>query len=120
MLEASRRVCDPNYAEDLLKPFGQTLKSVGIKPIKTNQMYRLNYAEEDAEKPSVAIYDLAQSLAQKLTGIRVSSGMHGQGSYAQDITEKAVSLIEDHETSKRYHALGDALGKKYRELEKGI
>ena len=93
LLENSRRVCDPDYADDLLKPFGESMKSLGLASAPTKNFSRLNYLEADADKPSVAIYNLAQDLAQKLTGERVSSGMHGRGSYAEDITKKAVALL---------------------------
>lgn len=94
MLDNSRSVCDPEYAEDLLRPFGQTLESLGIKPIPSKLMNRLNYALEDADRQSVPIYELSQKLAYELTGERVTSGMYGRGSYAQDVTEKAVALLK--------------------------
>lgn len=89
----SRYVLDPKFAQEIAKAFGYSLKDLGLQPRKTKTFHRLNYNVDVADLPSVSTYDLARELAEKITGESVSSGMHGMGSMAQDITEKSLALL---------------------------
>lgn len=91
MLENSRAVVDPAFASEIAKAFGYTLSKLGIKPTKNSQFNRLNYANPNLK--SVAIYLLAKMIAFNEKQVEVSSGMHGAGSYAEDITEKACAVL---------------------------
>lgn len=91
MLENSRAVVDPAFASTIAKAFGYTLSQLEIKAMKNSQHHRLNYANPNLK--SVAIYWLAKKLAEKEKSITISSGMHGSGSYAQDITEKSCAVL---------------------------
>lgn len=93
MLNYARYVLDPNFAKEIAKAFGYSLKELGLQPQKTKTFHRLNYAADTAELPSVSCYQLARAIAEKQTGEEITSGMHGMGSMAQDITEKSLALL---------------------------
>lgn len=92
--ECNRAVIGAQDAEEIANAFGQTLKGLGIGGIKNSQHYRLNYRQDEANLETIAVYDLATELAEKLTGERPSSGMYGRGSYAEDMTEQSIKLLE--------------------------
>lgn len=94
MLELSRAVIDPKMAEEIAAAFGETLASLKLQSMATKDFNRLNYTAETAELPSIAVYQLAKALAEKLTEEWVRSEMNGKGSYAEDITKKAVALLK--------------------------
>lgn len=94
MREYSRLVIDPALALKIAQAFGYKLSDLGIKPQKVESFSRLNYSEETSHLSAVAVYRLAKELASK-KGVEVSSGMHGTGSYADDITEKATKVLEE-------------------------
>lgn len=85
----ARHIVDPKYAEEIAQAMGTSLEKLGVKA-KTGFAV-LPLGNED--KPSVAIYELAQALAGHY-GKQVSSNMHGRGSYAEDITLKSIAVIE--------------------------
>lgn len=94
MLENSRTIVDPAFANSIAKAYGQTLKSLGIMAVRA-EAYHTNIYNPKAM--SVSIYEVAKELCFKVTGIDVHSGMHGKGSYAEDITEKAIAELVKHE-----------------------
>lgn len=94
LLEVYRRnAIDPALARKIAKAFGYTLKDLGIKPIKVKDQYRMMHSDEVSELSSVGVYTLARSLCKEITGEELTSGMHGRGSYADDITKQAVEKI---------------------------
>lgn len=92
--ECNRAVISLEDAEQIAKAFGETLESLNTTAIENYRHHRLNYREDEAEMPTVAVYQLARDLAKKLTGEEVYSNMNGQGSYAEDISEKSIKLLE--------------------------
>ena len=66
MEEHSRAMVDPKFAKKLAKVFGYTLKDLGLKPKKTKYFHRANYYEATANLNSIAVYELAREIAQKL------------------------------------------------------
>jgi len=93
MLEMSRGVIDPALARKIAKVFGYTLNDLGIKARKVREFQRLNYSEETASLTAIAMYWLAEKIAEKKTGIEIHSRMFGMGSSAQDITEQAIKAL---------------------------
>lgn len=93
MNEYSRLVIDPALASKMAQAFGYTLPELGLKSQKVSSFARLTYSEETKNLSAISVYRLAQEIAFKISGVRVSSEMHGTGSYAQDITEKALEII---------------------------
>ena len=83
-----------SLALKIAQAFGYKLSDLGIKAKKVQDFNRLNYSEETKNLSAVAVYILAKEIASK-KGIEVSSGMHGTGSYADDITEKATKVLEE-------------------------
>jgi len=94
MIEYARYVLNPSFARKIAKAFGYTLKDLGLKSKKTKDHYRLNYSEETANLQSISAHRLAEEIAYKEGSGRISSMMHGTGSYAQDITEKSVEYLK--------------------------
>ena len=93
--ENARYLIDPKFASKIAQAFNLTLKDLGMKAIPTQQYGRVSYTEETAKLPSIATYQLAENICLKITGTTVSSNKFGRGSYAQDITYKAVSILEN-------------------------
>jgi len=124
MLEYSRQVIDPALARKIAKAFGYILTDLGIHAQKVSSFHRMTYNAETENLTAVSIYHLAQELALKETGTKVESRMNGQGSYAQDITEKAVEILKLHQTQKATGYVGanepDTLNAKWRNLNKTI
>lgn len=92
MLEYSRDVVNPTFASKITQAFGFSLSDLGIKPKKVSS-FAILYSEETKSLSAVSISDVARELADKITGVRVHSPLHGHGSSAQDLVEKAVVLI---------------------------
>ena len=93
--EHARQIVAPETADKFLEPFGETIKSLKIKPKKSKEFYHINCNEETGELLSVAIYEVARALAEKKNGVRLSSMMNGIGSYSEDITKKAIESLSN-------------------------
>jgi hypothetical protein len=91
--EYSRNVITPEFASKIAQAFGYTLKDLHLKSTKVEDFGRLNYTPETAKLKAIETSRLANELCYKITGEYVESNMMGSGSYAQDITEKAVAKI---------------------------
>jgi hypothetical protein len=98
--EYSRNVVKPDLAINIAKAFGYTLADLDIQTRKTKDFQRMNYSNQTGDLEAVSISALAKNLCLKVTGIEVTSEMNGTGSYAQDITDKAVEQITAYEINK--------------------
>ena len=91
MLEHSRDIVAPSFANKIVQAYGQSLKSLGIKAYPAKEFEVISY---NPKALSVSMYEVAQALCQRITGVYVQTMMNGRGSGAQDITEKAVAKLE--------------------------
>ena len=97
MWEKSRCLIDPSLAKKIAQAFGYTLSNLGltIKPAK--DWYRSNFSEETAELSSVAVYQLAENLAQQFNKEwKAPMPFHGHGSNTEHATEKSIEEIKKH------------------------
>ena len=95
MKETSRAVIAPSQAEKWAKAFGTTLKKLGITTGKTKHFHRVRpNSEEDAEKQSVATYEVASRLVEVVAKKEPPKGFfHGMGRNAEWITEGSVKIL---------------------------
>ena len=94
MKEYDRSLIDPALARKIAKVFGFTLSELGIKPKKTKDQYRVRYSEETANLNSVGMYILAKEIVFQKFGTYLQSGMHGQGSHAEEIVRQAIEILK--------------------------
>jgi len=92
MLEYARDVVQPSFASKITQAFGFSLSDLKIKPRKLSQ-FPIFSTKETGSLLAVAMKDVAQVLAYKITGTQVYSDLNGHGSSAQDTVEQAVKLI---------------------------
>jgi len=94
MKEYDRSVVPAELATKITKAFGFSLSDLDIKPQKTKDILGDFAPEETAELKGVSMYVVAQSLAHKITGTRPNTMKNGSGSGAEDIVQKAITLLE--------------------------
>jgi len=95
MLENSRALVSPKFAEEIAKAFGQNLQTLNIMAMPTKYFYRANFSKETQDLNSVSINLLASRLVEKLTKEEAPKGIfHGAGSNAEWITEKSVAVLK--------------------------
>lgn len=94
MLGYSREIVDPTFANSIVKAYGQTLKSIGIKAYPASQFAVITH---NPRAMSVSMFEVAQALCLKVTGKYIQTMMNGRGSGAEDITKKAVAELVRYE-----------------------
>ena len=95
LLENSRALVCPKFAEEIAKAFGQDLQTLNIMAMPTKTFYRANFSKETQDLNSVSINLLASRLVEKLTKQEAPRGIfHGEGRNAEWITEKSVEILK--------------------------
>ena len=95
LLDYSRDVIFEDLAQDIAKAFGYSLHDLRLAPQPANTFHRLVPVPGHEKDMCVSVYELASRIAKGETKQKPSSGMNGIGSYAQDITEKAIGMLCD-------------------------
>jgi len=95
MYEHERDVVFESLAEDVAKAFGTSLHELRITPRPANTFHRLVPMKGHEKDLVVSMYEVASHIAKFVTSISVYSDMNGAGSYADDITEKAIAMLCD-------------------------
>lgn len=96
LLENSRALIAPEYAEEIAMAFGETLETLRVRIAKTKNFNRAwPYGKKEAEMESVSVYGLASLLVEKIAKQPAPEGIfHGAGRNAEYITEKSVAILQ--------------------------
>jgi hypothetical protein len=93
LLEYSREVVELSFASKIMKALGHNLSELQTKPASLKSFRRLTYNPKFANTKAISISELAREIAEQKSGESIRSMMNGAGSYADDITEQAVKVL---------------------------
>lgn len=98
--EYSRALITPDFAEELSKALGYSLKELKLEPKKSKDQYRAEYVS--ADELTIGTYLVAVAIAQKLQpDFRPTSRYSGWGRTVETYTEQAIEVIKNNPPRKK-------------------